>query len=107
MDVSTEHIEIVQGASGPKPRILGTGIRVKDVVGWYEDLGWSVSQILEEFPHLTPAGIHAALAYYWDHKDELEAKWAADDAWAEEYMRTHPSPLRDMVKQRLQQQQVG
>jgi uncharacterized protein (DUF433 family) len=103
MDVSTEHIEIVEGARGPKPRIKGTGIRVKDVVGWYQDLGWSVSQILEEFPHLTPAGIHAALAYYWDHKDELEAKWAADDAWVQEMMRREPpSRLRQMLEERRQ-----
>ncbi len=103
MDVSTEHIEIVEGARGPKPRIKGTGIRVKDVVGWYQDMGWSVAQILEEFPHLTPAGIHAALAYYWDHKDELEAKWAADDAWVQAMMRQEPpSRLRKMLEQRRQ-----
>jgi len=107
MDVSTEHIEIIEGARGPKPRIKGTGIRVKDVVDWYDGMGWSVSTILEEFPHLTPAGIHAALAYYWDNKDELEAKWAADDAEDEEYMRRNPSRLRELVQERLKQQQVG
>ena len=105
MDVSTEHIEIMQGARGPKPVIRGTKIRVKDVVGWYEELGWSVPTILEEFPHLTPAGIHAALAYYWDHKDELEKKWADDDAWVQEMMRrSPPSPLQDRLGKR---QQVG
>ena len=101
MDVSTEHIEIVEGARGPKPRIKGTGIRVKDVVDWCDGMGWSVSQILEEFPHLTPAGIHAALAYYWDHKDELEAKWAADDAWVREMMHQEPpSRLGQLLEQR-------
>ena len=103
MDVSTEYIEIVQGAGGPKPVIRGTRIRVEDVVGWYEDQGWTVGQILEDFPHLTSAGIHAALAYYWDHKDELEAKWAADDAWVQEMMRQEPpSRLRKILEQRRQ-----
>jgi uncharacterized protein (DUF433 family) len=104
MDVSTEHIEIVEGAAGPRPRVRGTGIRVKDVVNWFEWQGWPVGQILEEFPHLTPAGIYAALAYYWDHKDELDAQWAEQDALDQEYMRQHPSPLREMVRRR---QQVG
>jgi uncharacterized protein (DUF433 family) len=105
MDVSTEHIEIVQGAGGPKPRIKGTGIRVKDVVNWYAWQNWSVNKIVEEFPHLTPAGIHAALAYYWDHKDELDRKWADDDAWVEEMRRqAPPSPLQEKLKRR---QQVG
>jgi uncharacterized protein (DUF433 family) len=103
MDVSTEHIEIVQGARGPKPVIKGTRIRIRDVVNWYVGMGWSVGQILEEFPHLTPAGIHAALAYYWDHRDELEATWAAIDAEDEEYMRQHPSPLREVMEQRRRQ----
>ncbi len=66
MDVSTEHIEIRDGALGPKPVIRGTRIRVEDIVGWYQEQDWSVSKIVEEFPHLTPAGVHAALAYYWD-----------------------------------------
>jgi uncharacterized protein (DUF433 family) len=105
MDVSTEHIEIVQGAGGPKPRIKGTGIRVRDVVEWSRDLDWSVSKIVEEFPHLTPAGIYAALAYYWDHKDDLDAKWADDDAWVEEMRRqAPPSPLQEKLKQR---QKIG
>src|SRR5689334_14973915 len=102
MDVSTEHIEIVQGAGGPKPVIRGTRIRVKDIVNWYEWQDWSVSKVLEEFPHLTPAGIYSALAYYWDHKEELDAEWAKQDAIDQEYMRQHPSALREVVKRRLQ-----
>jgi uncharacterized protein (DUF433 family) len=100
VDVSKEHIEIVEGAGGPKPRIIGHRIRVKDVVGWYEGLGWSVNQIVEEFPQITRADVHAALAYYWDHKDELERKWAEDDAWVDEMMRLHPSRLQEKLKQR-------
>jgi hypothetical protein len=26
-----------------------------------------------QFPHLSLGQIHSALAYYWDHKDELDA----------------------------------
>lgn len=62
MDVSTEHIEIVEGARGPKARIIGHNIRVIDVVGWYEELGWSVDKILEELPQISRADVHAALA---------------------------------------------
>ena len=100
MDVSTEHIEIVQGAGGPKARIIGHNIRVIDVVGWYEKLGWSVDKILEEFPQLSHAKIHAALAYYWDHKEEIDAKQAADDAADRQMMEKHPSRIREMFKQR-------
>jgi uncharacterized protein (DUF433 family) len=100
VDVSTEHIEIVEGAGGPKPVIRGTRIRVIDVVGWHDQLGWSVSKILEEFPHLTRADIYSALAYYWDHKEEIDRKKAADDAADRQMMEKHPSRIREMLKQR-------
>ncbi len=29
------------------------------------------SQVVAEHPHLTMAQIHAALAYYWTHRDEI------------------------------------
>jgi uncharacterized protein (DUF433 family) len=103
MDVSTEHIEIVQGAGGPKPRIRGSRIRVEDVVSWYEKQGMSVPEIIEGFPHITPADVHAALAYYWDHKEELDHKWAEDEAWVEELRRTHTSPYQEALKR----QRVG
>lgn len=100
VDVSREHIEIVEGASGPKARILGHRVNVEHVVGWYEIQGWSVAKIVEEIPTITPADVHAALAYYWDHKEELEQKWAADAAWVEEFRRTNIGPLDEKLKQR-------
>lgn len=103
MDVSREHIEIVEGAGGPKPCIRGTRIRVIDVLGWYEELGWSAAKIVEEFPHITHADVYAALAYYWDHKDELD-RWIAEDrAYIEEMMRLYPGRLQEKLKQ----QRVG
>jgi hypothetical protein len=30
-------------------------------------------------PHLTLADVHAALAYYYDHVEEIEAEFARDD----------------------------
>src|SRR5688572_7136614 len=74
MDVSREHIEIVQGAGGPKARIAGHNIRVEDVVGWHEGQGMLPAEIVEHFPTITQADVHAALAYYWDHKEELDRR---------------------------------
>ena len=104
MDVSREHIEIVEGAGGPKARIRGHRIRVIDVVNWYEWQGMSADEIVEEFPQLTKGDVFAALAYYWDHKDELDRKKADDDAYIEEMMRRHPGRLQERLKQ---QQHVG
>ena len=103
MDVSREHIEIVEGAGGPKARILGHRVNVEHVVGWYEVQGMSVAEIVEAIPTITQADVHAALAYYWDHKEELDRKWAEQEAWAqamwEEYSREHPSKFQIAKKQ--------
>ena len=100
MDVSTEHIEIVQAAGGPKPRIKGTRIRVEDVVSWYHQQGTSVDVIVETFPHISRADVFAALAYYWDTKEALDRKWDEDAAWVEEYQRTIVDPLEETQERR-------
>ena len=102
MDVSREHIEIVEGAFGPKPRIRGSRIRVEDIMVWHEKQGVPASKIVEDFPQLTRADVYAALAYYWDHKEELDRMIAEGDAWVEEYRRTHTSPFQDeLTRQRV------
>jgi len=36
--------------------------------------GWSPEEIHFQHPHLSLAQIHAALGYYYDHKDEFDAQ---------------------------------
>jgi uncharacterized protein (DUF433 family) len=99
-DVIREHIEVTEGAGGPKARIAGHRIRVQDVVIWHEKLGMSPDEIVHEYPTITLADIHAALAYYWDHRDEIEQAIASDHALAEELRRTHAGPLEEKLQRR-------
>ncbi len=69
--VLREHIEIVPRAGGRKPRIKGSRSRVQDVAIWHGKPGLSPDEIVQEYPQLSLADVHAALAYYWDHRDEL------------------------------------
>jgi len=55
-----------------KPRLKGHRVGVHRVAGWWK-LGLTVEQIGERLSTLTPAEIHAALAYYHLHRDEIEA----------------------------------
>jgi len=98
MNVSREHIEIVEGAFGPKPRIRGSRIRVEDIMNWHEKAGMSADEIVKDFPQLTHADVHAALAYYWDNKEEMDRMIAEGDAWVEEYRRSHTSPFQEALK---------
>jgi uncharacterized protein (DUF433 family) len=45
--------------------------------------GVNDEKILEAYPDLTAAQIHAALAYYYDNRDEIDAELASDKSWAE------------------------
>ena len=101
--VSEEHIEIVEGAGGPKARIAGSRIRVEDIAVWYEKLGMSTDEIVDQYPQLSPADIHAALAYYWDHRDEIERKMVEGEAFAEAMRRANPGLLAEKLRRLLRE----
>ena len=100
--VSKEHIEIVEGAGGPKARIVGHRIRVQDIVTWHVKLGEPIEQILEQFPQLTRGDIYDALAYYWDHQDEIEKKMADDAAFVAEMRKGHTSRFQELRREQEQ-----
>jgi uncharacterized protein (DUF433 family) len=66
---------------GGRPRIAGTGVTVRRIVGWYK-LGLSAEEITTEIPHLTLAQVYAALTYYHANREAIEADIAAEDAEA-------------------------
>lgn len=86
------HIERTPGVLGGKPRIAGHRISVEHVAHWHLRQGQGVADIAEKFG-LPLASIHAALAYYYDHREEMDAKSTADERWVEEQRRTAPSKL--------------
>ena len=87
------HIEITQGICGGKPRIAGLRIRVHDIALWHDFQGHSPEEIVGRFPQLTLADIHAALAYYYDHREQIQAEIEADRQFAEELKAATPSKL--------------
>lgn len=80
------HIEVVPDKCGGKPVIAGTRIRVWDVYVHHERLGRSPDEIVRAYPHITLADVHAALAYYWDHKDEIDQQMKDADEFVAELM---------------------
>src|SRR6266571_7785221 len=66
-----DYIVKTPGVCSGQPRIAGTRIKVKHVYTWVEQMGRTPAQVVAEYPHLTMAQVHAALAYYWSHQDEI------------------------------------
>jgi uncharacterized protein (DUF433 family) len=81
--VIREHIVSTPDTCGGKPRIAGTRIQVKHVAVMHEREGMPPEQIVSEYPHLTLADIYAALAYYHDHREAIDADIDAERAWYE------------------------
>ena len=65
------HIDHNPGIGGGRAIIRGSRIAVSNVA-YRHCRGESVDEILEAWPHLTPAQVYDALAYYYDHKYEID-----------------------------------
>jgi uncharacterized protein (DUF433 family) len=54
------------------PIIAGTNMKVIELVLERTAYGWSPDELHFQHPYLTMGQIHSALAYYWDHVEELD-----------------------------------
>jgi uncharacterized protein (DUF433 family) len=72
------NIEKDPGRCGGRATVSGTRIRVCTILVCYRQ-GMTVEEIVQQYPHLRPADVHDALAYAYDHAEEMEADLAADD----------------------------
>ena len=80
---ANSHIECTPGTCGGRPRIAGTRIRVSQIVLMTEH-GRSPDEIVADFPHLSLAGVYAALAFYHDNREPIDQEIReADDLYAQ------------------------
>lgn len=92
MDTVSTHVEVTPGVAGGKPRVAGHRITVQDVVIWHERLGLSADEITTAYG-LSLADVYAALAYYYDHREEIDQAIRADAAFIAEIRRHMPSKV--------------
>jgi uncharacterized protein (DUF433 family) len=67
-------------------RIAGSRSRVSQIVVDHRQM--SPEQIVEQYPHLTLADVHAALTYYYDHQAQIDAEIEEGDRLYEEGLAT-------------------
>lgn len=92
------HITKQAEVCGGRAAIDDTRVRVVDVV-WLHKEGLAPDAILERYPQLGLGQVHAALAYYYDHRDEIEAEQAEDDGWEQDHERRR---AEDMARRGVQ-----
>jgi uncharacterized protein (DUF433 family) len=92
-----QHIESKPGVCGGKACIKGTRIRVQDIYVWHELQGKTADEIVSDFPQLTLADVHAALAHYWDNRDEIQQQMKEAEAFVATMKQKYPSKLREKL----------
>ena len=81
------------------PTIADTTIKVVELVLDNQVYGWSPEELHFQHPHLTLGQIYSALAYYWDHKEELDADIERRLERVDEIQQNlKPSPLKARLK---------
>src|SRR5271163_3668015 len=86
------HIE----KSGDEPARLTRvpHVRVSQIVADYLAHGWSPEEMCRQHPYLTLSEAHTAMAYYFDHQEEIDRELAAELQQADkDHASASPSPF--------------
>lgn len=87
-----EHIEVTPDVAGGKPRVAGHRITVQNIAIWHERMGLDADEVSAMYG-LSLADVYAALAYYYDHRAEIDDSIRSDEAFVEELRERTPSKL--------------
>jgi len=82
---------------GGKPILAGTRIAIADIVLMHLRLAQSLEQIAARY-NLPLAALHAAMAYYYDHREEIDRCIEQDEAYIQAQRAENPSLLQAKLK---------
>ena len=80
------YIEVRKNRRGlERPYIVGSRVRVQDIVVYHERFGYSADEIASShLPHLSLAQVHAALTFFHEDRDAIWQCIHEDDAFADD-----------------------
>jgi len=93
----SDYIETTSGTRSGKPRVAGTRITVADIVLMHRRLGRALEEISGTYD-LPLAAAYAAMAYYYDHKDDIDQSLDEEEGMAEAFKKNNPSRLREKLE---------
>jgi len=92
------HIEKQPEIRNGQPHLSGSRITVADMVLMHLKLGQSLLEIAGKY-NLSLASVYAAMAYYYDHRTEIDRRIESDIAFAEAFRHSNPSPLQQKLRE--------
>ncbi len=90
------HIAVDPRIRGGRPHLESSRITVADVVLMHLRIGLSLEEIAGKHD-LPLAALHAAMAYFYDHREEIDRAIKDDDAFQQAFRGRNPSPLREKL----------
>ncbi len=82
---------------GGKPCIAGTRISVHNIAIYY-NAGLPIDEIVESFAGINHQQVFSALAYYYEHKAEIDKMIQQDEIDIENYRKTHEEEHKEFSR---------
>lgn len=102
IDPPADRIRIVStpGVRGGRPRLDGRRITVADVVVWHERQGLGPDEIVDQHPGVTLSDVYAALAYYFENRERIDADIRRDEQAVDAIRDGRPSLLETLRRRK-------
>ena len=97
MSGAAHYPHIVTDASGIA-RLDQTRYKVEHLAAEHYQYGWTAEELLRQHPDLRPEQVYAALAFFYDHYDELVARIETGATAAEQKRQTHALSRAELLK---------
>lgn len=87
-------VVFMDGASGRRAAIGGTGLDVWEVISTYKSVGGDYGRLEESYPWLSEPQLRVALVYYELYPEEVDARIEREERWTPERVRSEFPFLR-------------
>lgn len=80
-------VVFMDGSSGRRSTLAGTGLDVWEVVATYQSVGHDYERLEKSYPWLSEPQLRAALAYYELYPEEIDVRIEREEWWTPERVR--------------------
>jgi len=97
MPIEDAHISVDEKGV---PWVRRAGVSVKQVVASLKDCGFQAEEVVRQFPYLKISEVYSVLAYYHDHREEIELVLQKDREFADKLRAQTPeAPVTTRLRQ--------
>ncbi|GJL49803.1 MAG: hypothetical protein NPIRA01_10300 [Nitrospirales bacterium] len=85
-------IIFVDGPSGRRAHLAGTGLEIWEIIATYNSLNHDDARLTKAYHWLQPTQVRAALGYYTAYPQEIDELISSNEQWTKKHLATqHPS----------------